>query len=56
MRIIIFYFMEFIPLPLLPHTHPRPKPLPEPNLPSEPGRSFTPFFLHLKKIMLVCFL
>ena len=46
MWIIIFYFMEFIPPPppyTPPHT-PRPKPLPEPNLPSEPGRSFTPFF------------
>ena len=31
------------PLPPPPHT-PRPKPLHEPNLPSEPGRSFTPFF------------
>ena len=33
------------PPPPPPPAHtPRPKPLPGPNLPSEPGRSLTPFF------------
>ena len=54
----LLFFIWWNLFPLLPPPPPphRPKPLHEPNLLSEPGWSFTPFFLHLKKIMLVCFL
>ena len=58
----LLFFIWWNLFPLLSPTPaaptPCPKPLHEPNLPSESGRSFTPifFFLHLKKIMLVCFL
>ena len=46
---LLFFLFDGIYPPLLllppPHTHtPCPKPFPEPNLPSELGRSFTPFF------------
>ena len=43
------FYSSSSPLPPPPPPTTSPKPLPERNLPSEPGRSFTPFFFTFKE-------